>query len=167
MNGRRNLAAAMGGWSVRHRVVAVVGWVVFVVVAMMIGHWSGQRQMTEDQYAEGDSARALQVLDDAGLKPPAVEMFLVTTQGDVTAQATRSAVGDLIARLKATGEVTDVVDPYANRLVSPDRHSVLVRVSLTGDPMTAGDRVQPVSTPRLRHSARIPTCGSTSSATAP
>jgi uncharacterized membrane protein YdfJ with MMPL/SSD domain len=144
MNGRRNLAAAIGGWSVRHQVVAVVGWVSFVAVAMTIGSWSGQQHMTEDQYTQGDSARAVQILDDAGLKAPAGEMFLVTTHGDVRAAPARAAVADLVRRLEATGEVTSVVDPYRNGLVSEDGSSVLVRVSLTGDPMTAGDRVQPV-----------------------
>src|SRR4029079_13041776 len=83
-------------------------------------------------------------LDDAGLKPPAGEMFLVTTDLDVTAAPARAVVADLVAKVQATGEVTAVVDPYRNGLVSPDHHSVLVRVSLTGDPMTAGERVQPV-----------------------
>jgi uncharacterized membrane protein YdfJ with MMPL/SSD domain len=144
MSRRRNLAAAMGGWSVRHRAVAVLGWIAFVGVATVIGSWSGQRVMTEDQYATGDSARALQILDAAGLKPPAAEMFLVTTQGGVTAAPARAVVADLVGRVEATGQVTAVVDPYTNGLVSADGHSVLVRVSLTGDPMTAGDRVQPV-----------------------
>ena len=53
-------------------------------------------------------------------------------------------MADLIGRLKATGAVTAVVDPYANGLVSADRHSVLVRASMTGDPSTAADRVQPI-----------------------
>ena len=34
--------------------------------------------MTEDQYATGDSARAIEILDDAGLKTAAGEMILVT-----------------------------------------------------------------------------------------
>src|SRR5215475_3763202 len=130
MSGRHNIAAVVGGWSARHRVVAVAGWVVFVVVALMLGSWAGQRHMTEDQYAKGDSARAIQILDEAGLKPPAAEMFLVTGVGDTSTPALRAAVADLVARLQATGQVTDVVDPFANGLVSGDGRSVLVKVSL-------------------------------------
>jgi len=144
MDGRRNVAAVMGGWSVRHRWLAVVLWVVFVVVATVIGSRVGQQQMTEDQYTHGDSARAAQILADAGLKPPASEMFLVTSGGEVTAAPVRAAVADLVRRLEGTGQVVGVVDPYRNGLVSADGHSVLLRVSLSGDPMTAGDRVQPV-----------------------
>ena len=79
--GGRNIAAAMGGWSVRHRAVAIVGWLVFVVVAVAVGSASGQQQMTTDQYAQGDSAEALRILDDAGLSTPAGEMFLVSSAG--------------------------------------------------------------------------------------
>jgi len=141
---RQNIAAAMGGWSVRHRVIAIVGWVAFVAVAVAIGSASGQQQMTTDQYAQGDSARALRILDDAGLSTPAGEMFLVSTEAPVTSPAARATVTDLIDRLTATGAVTAVVDPYTNGLISADRHSALVRASMTGDPITAADRVQPI-----------------------
>ncbi len=40
--------------------------------------------------------------------------------------------------------MTGVVDPYTQRMVSADGRSVLLRVSMTGDPMTAADRVQPI-----------------------
>lgn len=144
MADRRNIAAALGGWSVRHRVVAIVGWLTFVVAAVAIGGAVGQRQMTADQYAAGDSARAIQILDSAGLRTPAAEMFLVTSQTPVTSPATRAAVGDLIARLQASTVVTSAIDPYTHGLVSADAHSVLVRVQMTGDPTTAADRVQPI-----------------------
>ena len=145
MTGRRNIAAAFGGWSVRHRAIAIVGWVAFVAVAMTVGAISGQRQMTADQYAMGDSARAVRILDDAGLKPAAAEMLLVTSQAQVVTSAdARAAVADLIARVRATGMVTEITDPYAAGLVSADKHSVLVNLSMTGDPLTAADRVQPI-----------------------
>ena len=69
MNGRRNIASAVGGWSVRHRAIAIVGWVVFVAVAMTLGSISGQRQMTEDEYAKGDSARAFRSSTTPGSRP--------------------------------------------------------------------------------------------------
>ena len=144
MAGHRNIAAAIGGWSARHRIVAVIGWVVFVAGAVLIGGAAGQRTMTEDQYATGDSAVAIKILDDAGLRTPAGELILLTGSGDATSPATRAAVDDLTTRLQQTAAVTEVSDPYAQRLVSADGRSVLVRVSMTGDPMTAADRVQPI-----------------------
>ena len=141
---RHSIAAVIGGWSVRHRVVAIVGWVAFVVVASAIGSLVGQQHMTEDQYATGDSARAIQILDDAGLKTPASEMILVTSEGSISDPAPRAAVADLVASMQATPAVIDVDDPYTNSLVSADGRSVLIRVSMSGDPMTAADRVQPI-----------------------
>jgi uncharacterized membrane protein YdfJ with MMPL/SSD domain len=144
MQSKRNIAAAMGGWSVRHRVVAIIGWMAFVAIAVTIGSMAGQRQMTEDQYATGDSAQAIRILDDAGLKTPAGELFLLSSGAPATSASTRATVADLTRRLQATDVVTTVADPYAEHLVSADGRSVLVRVSMTGDPMTAADRVQPI-----------------------
>jgi RND superfamily putative drug exporter len=141
---RKGIAAVIGGWSVRHRTVAIIGWLVFVAVAMTLGRLAGQQQMTEDQYATGDSARAIQILDDAGLKTPAQELVLVTSQGSVIDPSPRAAVDDLVAALQDTRAVTEVQDPYATGLVSGDGHSVLVQVSMSGDPLTAADRVQPI-----------------------
>jgi len=141
---RRNLAADIGGWSVRHRALAILAWVAFVVVATFVGSLAGQRHMTEDEYMTGDSRQAMRILDRAGLSVPAEEMFLVTSRGDVTSRAPRAAVADLVARLGATSAVREVRDPYPSGLISADRHSVLVLAALKGDPLTAADRVQPV-----------------------
>ena len=161
MNGRRNIASAVGGWSVRHRAIAILGWVVFVAVAMTLGSISGQRQMSEDEYAKGDSARAFRILDDAGLTPGAAEMIMVTGRTErATSADVRAVVGDLIARLRATGLVAELREPYAAGLVSADGRSVLVDLSMTGDPETAADRVQPIidavaSTRQAHPSVRI------------
>jgi uncharacterized membrane protein YdfJ with MMPL/SSD domain len=141
---RQNLAATICGWSVRHRVAAVVGWVAFVAVSMVLGGYAGQVEMTEDQYAAGESAQFEQVLGDNGLRTPATEMYLVTTDQVVTDPAARAVVTDLVGRLQAAAGVEEVLDPYANRMVSADGHAVLVRVTMSGDPMTAGDRAQPL-----------------------
>ena len=110
---RQGIAAVIGGWSVRHRAVAIIGWLVFVAIAMTLGRLAGQQQMTEDQYATGDSARVIQILDDAGLRTPAQELVLVTSEGPVTDPAPRAAVADLIGALQDKPAVTDVQDPYA------------------------------------------------------
>ncbi len=145
MTGRRNLAAAMGSWSVRHRAIAIAGWVAFVVLTTMLGSLAGQRQMTADEYAMGDSAKATKILDDAGLRVAAAEMLLVSTDQPIaTSPAVRAVVAELIGRVKATGLVRDLRDPYVAGLVSPDQRSVLVRLSMTGELMTAADRVQPI-----------------------
>src|SRR5689334_25404921 len=99
---RQGAAAMIGGWSVRHRAVAIIGWLVFVAIAMTVGRLAGQQQMTEDQYATDDSATAIQILDNAGLKTPARELVLVTSRGPVSDPAPRAAVTDLVAALQGT-----------------------------------------------------------------
>ena len=36
MDVQSNLAATLGGWSARHRITAITGWVVVVLVSMLI-----------------------------------------------------------------------------------------------------------------------------------
>jgi len=134
----------MGGWSVRHRALAIVGWILFVAVSMMLGSAAGQKQMSEDEYAQGDSARALKILDRADLKMPASEMFMVTSPGAVTGPEGRAAVADLLSTLQSTDLVAGAVDPFTSGLVSADGRSALVTITITGDMMTAGDRAQPL-----------------------
>ncbi|MFD8308630.1 MMPL family transporter [Streptomyces sp. NPDC059690] len=140
-----NLAARLGGWSARHRAVALVGWLVVVLAATLIGSVAGQQRMTDQQYATGETARAWRLLDRDGLLPPAREMVLVHSDTHLaTAAGFRATVRQLTNGLRATGEVTDLRDPYTAGLVSRDRHSVLVEFSMTGKAGTAHQRVEPV-----------------------
>jgi uncharacterized membrane protein YdfJ with MMPL/SSD domain len=134
---KENFAARLGGWSARHRKTAIVGWLLFVVVATVLGGMVGQKTMTPHEQLTGDSARAQRVLDDAGIKDPAGEMVIVTSKGPDGWKAAAGAVARAVA---ATGRVRNVKPP----LVSNGRRDALVTFDLTGDPDKAGDRVGPV-----------------------
>jgi uncharacterized membrane protein YdfJ with MMPL/SSD domain len=143
--GRWNIAATLGGWSTRHRTSAIVGWLVLVVAATLLGSAVGQKQMSLQEYAKGDSAQAARILAEAGISAPAGEMVLVHSDAlAVTAVGFQDAVRELMSGLTRTGQVADLRDPYATGLVSGDKHSVLVQFSMTGDALSAGDRVQTV-----------------------
>lgn len=145
MTSRRNLAAVLGGWSARHRKTAVLGWLLFVVLATVIGGAAGQRHLTNAQQGTGNSARVEQILEDAGVKNPATEMVLVHSDGATAADpAFRAAVEAVVSGVSGTGQVQNLRDPYGANLFSTDRHSALVEFDMTGDPDTASDRVQPV-----------------------
>ncbi|MFF3780348.1 hypothetical protein [Streptomyces sp. NPDC001933] len=75
---RRNLAARIGVWSAHHRKTAILGWLLFVVLATGIGGASGMVEMSDSENGAGDSARAEQILDDAGLGQPAGELVMVS-----------------------------------------------------------------------------------------
>ncbi|MFE2430634.1 MMPL family transporter [Streptomyces sp. NPDC059373] len=139
----------MGGWSARHRWLAVGGWLVFVVLALAIGSVAGRVDVTKTEEVPGEYGQAMRILDDAGLgSSPAGEMVLVQATGGgkvtVSDPAFRDAVDGVISAVRGTGEVTDVQSPYDIGTISADRSSALVKFDMRGDPDTAADRVQPV-----------------------
>ncbi|WP_377272165.1 MMPL family transporter [Peterkaempfera sp. SMS 1(5)a] len=125
------LAAAIGGWSARHRRTAVVGWLLFVVLAAWLGGLAGSVQVSDSEQMPGEVARAQQILDSSGLKTPEGESVIVQSS-TLTASdpAFRSAVTDVVAAVHATGLTTALRSPYDGGAVSADRHSALVQFTM-------------------------------------
>jgi uncharacterized membrane protein YdfJ with MMPL/SSD domain len=141
------IAAAMGGWSARHRWAAVGGWLLFVLLAIFIGQSAGRVDVNEDKSMSGEVSQAASIIDDNGLKGAANEMVLIQAKaggGGTTDPAFKAAVTDVINTVKATGKVTAVTSPYDTKAISADHRSALVRFDMLGDQDTAGDRVKPV-----------------------
>ncbi|MEU5895731.1 MMPL family transporter [Streptomyces venezuelae] len=134
---RRNLAARLGVWSAHHRKTAVLGWLVFVVLATVIGGATGTVTASDEEMGVGDSGRAAEILKDAGIDEPAGELVLV---GARTADGWRDAAADLSQALDATGEVRGLKAP----LPSEDGKDALLRFEIKGASDEAVDRVQPV-----------------------
>ena len=138
---RSNLAASLGSWSARHRIAAITGWLLLVIVTMLIGSAVGQVTMTQAEYGAGESGRAQWLLTDAGVAQPAQELLLVhSATATAGAVGFQSAVRAVITDVQATGRVQDIRAPA----VSPGRHDVLIQFAMKGDPNTAANRVQPV-----------------------
>ncbi|MEU7579200.1 MMPL family transporter [Streptomyces sp. NPDC041068] len=134
---RRNLAARLGVWSAHHRKAAVLGWLVFVVLATVIGGATGTVTASDDEMGVGDSGRAAKILKDADIDEPAGELVMVTAR---TADGWRDAAADLSKALTATGDVRDVQAP----LPSKDGRDALLRFEIKGPSDDAADRVGPV-----------------------
>ncbi|MFG2596668.1 MMPL family transporter [Streptomyces sp. NPDC048462] len=134
---RRNLAARIGVWSAHHRKTAILGWLLFVVLAAGIGGASGMVEMTNAENGAGDSARAEQILSDAGLSHRAGEMVMVSS---AEPDGWRTAARQLTTALGKTGEVTGLKAPVA----AENGKDALVTFEMKGDAATASDRVQPV-----------------------
>ncbi|MFD7718471.1 MMPL family transporter [Streptomyces sp. NPDC059814] len=134
---RRNLAARIGVWSTHHRKTAILGWLLFVVLAAGIGGASGMVEMTNAENGAGDSARAEQILSDAGLSHRAGELVMVSS---AEPNGWRTAARELTAALGETGEVTGLAAPVASR----NGKDALITFEMKGDAATASDRVQPV-----------------------
>ena len=65
LNRSRNLAARAGKWSATHRKTAIIGWLVFVVAAVMIGGAVGTKQIADEDLGTGSSKAADQTIEDA------------------------------------------------------------------------------------------------------
>ncbi|TXS42623.1 MMPL family transporter [Streptomyces sp. or43] len=124
-------------WSTHHRKTAILGWLLFVVLAAGIGGASGMVEMTNAENGAGDSARAEQILSDAGLSPRAGELVMVSS---TKPDGWRTAAGELTASIGRTGEVTDLAAPVPSK----DGKDALITFEMKGDADTAADRVQPV-----------------------
>ena len=61
------IAARAGRWSARHRKTAIIGWLAFILIAFALGNGIGPKKPTTAERADGESRRAEQVLDRAGL----------------------------------------------------------------------------------------------------
>ncbi|WLQ43458.1 MMPL family transporter [Streptomyces laculatispora] len=134
---RRNLAARIGVWSAHHRKTAILGWLLFVVLAAGIGGASGMVEMTNAENGAGDSARAEQILSDAGLSHRSGELVMVSS---AEPDGWRTAARELTEALGKTGEVTGLAAPVA----SENGKDALITFEMKGDAATASDRVQPV-----------------------
>jgi uncharacterized membrane protein YdfJ with MMPL/SSD domain len=132
-----NIAARLGGWSARHRKTAILGWLMFVVAAVLIGGMVGQKQLTDGEEGTGDSGRAERIISDAGIKSPASEMVLVHS---AAVNGFRAALPDVTQAVRSSGLATGIREP----LVSRDGHDALIQFDVSGDPETAADRVTPV-----------------------
>jgi len=141
VTGGASLAARLGGWSARHRLIAIGAWLVLVAATMLAGSAVGQVTMTQAEYGTGESGQAAWLLADAGIKDPAAELVMVSHPGSSPDPAVlRSAVSDVLAAITATGQVQDIRPPVP----AANGRDVLVQFAIKGDPDTAANRVQPV-----------------------
>jgi RND superfamily putative drug exporter len=134
--------------------MAIGGWLLFVVIATVLGGMLGTKQLSDAQVSVGEDARAQQAIAAAHLPRPASESVLLTRTPRAGQPAlaedpaVRSAVADLVHRLSATGQARGIAAPFAtgsaaarSDLVSRDGRSVLVTFDVVGAKDKAADHV--------------------------
>ena len=132
----RNLAARAGRWSATHRKTAILGWILFVVLATVVGGNIGQKNLEQAASGNGESKRGSMIIDDAGFANTVGERVLVQGKGSVKADSPEvtAAVKDVVSRLDKIKGVSDIQSPldakYRASTVSKDGRSVLVTYSL-------------------------------------
>jgi RND superfamily putative drug exporter len=132
----RNIAARAGRWSAQHRKTAVIGWLLFVVLAAVIGGNLGQRSLESAKMGNGESKRHDMIVDAAGFPHQIGERVLIQGKGSIRSDSPQvaAAVKDVVTRLAAIPGVKDVESPLDEgaraNTVSKDGRSVLVTFTL-------------------------------------
>src|SRR4051794_20576052 len=134
----QNLASRIGSWSARHRRTAILGWILFVVLAVAVGGKIGQNDLDDSARGSGESKRGDMLVEAAGFPERAGEQVLIQGKGSVKAgdpQVT-AAVRDVVRRLERIRGVTEIespLDPAARaNTVSEDGRSVVVNFAIPG-----------------------------------
>jgi uncharacterized membrane protein YdfJ with MMPL/SSD domain len=142
---KRGIAQRMGAWSAAHRKTAILGWIGFVVAALLLGGSIGTNELTNAESTPGEAGVAEQALDEAGLQPAAEMVFLHSDELKATDPAFESAIADVSSKLRGLPAVKAIGTPSeGGGAISDDRHSALVQFEIKGDPNTAADRVDPI-----------------------
>ena len=130
-----NLAARVGRWSVQHRRKAILGWLAFVFISLVVGfNLVPQKNLEPNEGMPGESGKAGQILNDA-YPDKAAEQVLIQSKSIKTGDSQfKAAVADVTQRLEGTKGVSEVVGPYESGSggISKDGHSALVTFSLPG-----------------------------------
>ena len=126
----RNVAARAGRWSAQHRKTAILGWILFVVLATVLGGKVGQNDLDESARGSGESKRGDMIIEAAGFPDRGGEQVLVQGKGSVTADHPQvtAAVRDVVSRLERIEGITEIESP----LGSKDGRSVVVNFKLAG-----------------------------------
>ncbi|MBB3077973.1 MMPL family transporter [Streptomyces violarus] len=126
-------------WSARHPWRAIVGWLVFVALCLGAGSAVGTNSARTADYRVGEAGRAEALAAEAQLERRATEQVLISSRsGGALDQGTaRAAAKDLTDRMRRLPEVAGVADP----LLSGDRRTLMVEVSLKGEERDAKDKV--------------------------
>jgi len=133
---RAPMVERVAGWSARHRKTAVVGWLLLVVAAVVVGQRLGTHNM--NSYDPGQAGRAERVLNRPVVQQPSAESVLI--QGRSANQTYRNdpemqrAVREVVAALRALPKsAADIQSP----LTSPGHvsgRSALVTFDVAGQP---------------------------------
>ncbi|MFU8850310.1 MMPL family transporter [Micromonospora sp. SL1-18] len=139
--GRRPVTVRLARWSAEHPWRAIALWAVFVAVCFVGGNAAGLTEATNADQATGEFGRAELIVDSGGFHEPAMENVLITPRSGMLDQAAaKAAAGDAAARLRQVDGVASVGTPLPSR----DGGALLLPITMSGDPKTASDRVQPL-----------------------
>jgi uncharacterized membrane protein YdfJ with MMPL/SSD domain len=152
----------MGRFSAAHRRVAILGWLAFVLAAIVIGSAVGQKTIDSHGNDVGQAGRADQILKQAGFDPggPLTEFVLVqSSSSKADSPAFRAVIDDVVRTVAPLHTVHNLRYPGsrgAGDQVSRDGHTALVEWDMTGPLKTAENRIDPLTHAVASVAARHP-----------
>ena len=135
----------VAGWSARHRLIAVFGWLLLVVAALMIGRQLGTDNL--NSYDPGQAGQAERVLSRPVVQQPDSESVLIQGRSPGQTYASdpefRQAVRQVSAALRALPQsATDIRSPLTSEGLVSGR-SALVTFDVAGNPGNDDQAVVP------------------------
>ena len=157
----------IAGWSARHRKSALLGWLLLVAGAVVIGNMLGTKNL--NSYDPGQSGQAERVLARPGVVQQPTETVLIQPRSEgrggdgretvandpEVRQAVRQVTAALSRLPKAAIDVRSPTATGGHGLISRDGRSALVTFTVAGDPDNADQTVaaaqRAVATVQARH----------------
>src|SRR3954447_1013366 len=152
--GKRPVTVGMARWSAEHPWRAIALWMVFVAVCFVGGNMAGTHKATAQDDAIGESGQAYVMIEHGKFADePAVDNVLITPMsGKLDVAAATKAAKAAQAKLGAVTGVAKVGDPVP----SSNGQALLVPITMTGDPDTASNRVEPLRAATAEVQAQYP-----------
>jgi uncharacterized membrane protein YdfJ with MMPL/SSD domain len=141
-----NIAARAGRWSARHRKKAIVGWLLFVILAVFIGGSVGTKTLDDvDDNGIGESGRADTAISQNFPDKVSESVMVQNENASVRDPEFKAVVADVEAALKKDRGVRNLSSPYGEGnegQLSGDRHSALITFELPDNNGQAEDLVE-------------------------
>jgi RND superfamily putative drug exporter len=103
-------------WTIAHRRLVVVAWVVLAVGVLVASQAVGKRDANNFSLPNTDSQRAIDLLESRfpAQAGDADQIVFHTPQGRITDPASRARIAPVLARIARLPHVTGVISPYAS-----------------------------------------------------
>ena len=141
-----NLAARAGRWSAHNRKKAIVGWLLFVILAVFIGGSVGTKTLDDvDDNGIGESGRADTAVSQNFPDKVSESVMVQNKKASVNDPGFKAVVADVEASLRDLKGVRNISSPYGEGnggQLSDDRHSALITFELPDKDGQAEDLVE-------------------------
>jgi uncharacterized membrane protein YdfJ with MMPL/SSD domain len=141
-----NIAARAGRWSAQNRKKAIVGWLLFVILAVFIGGSIGTKTLDDvDDNGIGESGRAETAVSQNFPDKASESVMVQNNNASAGDPEFKAVVADVEASLRDAKGVRNVSSPYGDGnqgQLSEDRHSALITFELPDKDGQAEDLVE-------------------------